>query len=67
MGEVVGRPPSGDIYSEDVKPNLQFVERIVEGRTLRILQQLWVMTTYRGPYAVAQRSEWRDVPLVTEG
>lgn len=55
----------------DAQVNLRFIERKIEGRNLRILQQAWAITTYERaphevPVPVGVRTEWRDVPLVTE-
>jgi hypothetical protein len=43
---------------------LQFVEREIDGRKVRILQQRWDI--YEGGLLAVTRSEWRDVPLATE-
>ena len=51
----------------DPQMRLQFVEREIDGRKVRILQQLWTISTMYGRTATAFRTEWRDVPLVTEG
>lgn len=55
-------------------PKLRFVERVIavpatdgEGRTVRVLQQLW-MPSYE-PYSEwlkVKDGQWRDVPLEQE-
>jgi hypothetical protein len=45
---------------------LRFVERAVDGRTLRILQQEWAVSFRRAGANQYTVMEWRDVPVEAE-
>lgn len=56
-----------NVWWEPIRP-MRFVEREVDGRQLRILQQLWarIRVVGGGSPAPTGDHEWRDVPLQAE-
>jgi hypothetical protein len=64
-------PVPDPISTSHPQTGLRFVKRVVDGRELRILQQLWGVVLYEAgkdgiPVPIWTATEWRDVPLIEE-
>jgi hypothetical protein len=72
-GGLIEITPATKYETVECRNELRFVEREIDGRKVRILQQVYVITTHGiggrlslpSPI-IGSRLEWRDVPLVTE-